>query len=102
MNLQIIKSIEGEVEYVLLPIHAYEALKPQIEQILSDSDYVPFIADDYVSNSVALARINANVTQEALATMLGVSQAYVSKLESQGVVSAKALHNVKKALSQKG
>ena len=100
MSLQVIKSIKGEVEYVLLPIHAYEALKPQIEKVLKDDEYVPFLAEDYISNPVALARINAQITQEELAEALDVSQAYVSKLETQEKVSVKAIRNVKNAITQ--
>ena len=95
MSLQVIKSIDGEVEYVLLPIHAYETLKPEIEKVLKGDEYVPFLAEDYISNPVALARINARITQQELAEALNVSQAYISKLEAQDKVSAKALKNIK-------
>jgi DNA-binding XRE family transcriptional regulator len=100
MNLQIIKSINGQAEYVLLPIHAYEALKPQITKLLKDdeNEYEAFIPEDYVSNPVALLRIKSHVTQKSLAKALKVSQAYISKLETQEVVSAKALNNVKQAI----
>lgn len=97
MNLQVIKSIDGEIEYVLLPIQAYEALKPQINKVLA-GDYVPFTVEDYVSNPVSLARINANLTQQELAKGLDVSQAYISKLESKDKVSIKTLEKVKKAI----
>ena len=87
MNLQIIKSVEGKAEYVLLPINIYNALRNEIEQALkkkySDDDYVPFEVEDYVDNPVALARINAGITQEELAKRMEVTQAYVSKLEHQ-------------------
>lgn len=97
MNLQIIKSVDGKAEYVLLPIEAYETLKPQIKRILKE-DYVPFSVEDYVSNPVALARIEANLTQGELANLLDVTQAYVSKLEGQDSVSPKSLAKVQKAL----
>jgi len=98
MSLQVIKSIDGHAEYVLLPIHAYKRLKPQIEKVLKDEEYEPFLAEDYISNPVALARINAHITQEELASALGVSQAYISKLEAQEKVSLKALKNVKSVI----
>ncbi len=99
MNLQIIKSVEGEAEYVLLPINAYKALKHQIDKVI-DEDYAPFKLEDYVDNPVALARIKANLTQEELAQRMDVSQAYISKLESQDAVSAKVMAKVMTALQQ--
>lgn len=102
MSLQVIKSLNGQAEYVLLPIRAYEALKPQINKILeSDGDadeYEAFIPEDFVSNPVALLRIKSCVTQKELAEGLNVSQAYISKLEAQESVSPKALQSVKQAL----
>ena len=97
MSIQIINSVKGEAEYVLLPIQAYKALKPQIDKLL-DEDYESFSLEDYVSNPVALARIEANLTQKELSEAMGVSQAYVSKLEAQSKVSAKMLSKVKSAL----
>lgn len=99
MNLQVIKSTNGRAEYVLLPIQAYETLKPQIDKVL-DNDYLPFQVEDYVSNSVALARINANLTQKELANLMNVSQAYISKIEGQDKVSPKTLNKVKSAISK--
>jgi len=93
MKLQIIKSIDGEAEYVLLPIKAYEALKPEIDKLLS-GDFEIFNLDDYVENPVAQARIAANLTQLELAKRMGVTQAYISKLEAQGSVSAKVMRKV--------
>lgn len=101
MNIQIINSISGDAEYVLLPMHAYKALKPQIDKLLSD-DYEGFVLEDYVSNPVALARIEANITQEELADLMNVSQAYVSKIESQPKVSAKTIAKVRSALLANG
>ncbi len=97
MNLQIIKSIDGKAEYVLLPIKAYETLKPQISKVLKE-DYVAFNVEDYVSNPVALARINANLTQRELAELLDKSQPYISKLEGQVSVSPKSLAKIQEAL----
>ena len=99
MNLQIIKSVDGRAEYVLLPIEAYETLKPQINRVLKD-EYVPFDVEDYVSNPVALARIEANLTQQELAGLMGVSQAYISKLEGQEDVSPRTLLKVQSVLKK--
>ncbi len=76
MNLQIIKSIDGKAEYA------------------------PFELTNYVDNPVALARINAVMTQEELATRMSVTQAYISKLEAQSKVTAKVLKKVKAAIDE--
>lgn len=102
MNLQIIKSVEGRAEYVLLPISVYESLKSDIDKVLSqEHDYERFQLEDYVENPIALARIRANLTQEQLASKMGVSQAYISKLESQDNISVKVMAKVKAALSSR-
>ena len=102
MTLQIIKSIDGKAEYILLPINVYNALRDEIEKALkkkySSEDYVPFELTDYVDNPVALARINAGITQETLAKRMNVTQAYISKLEAQSKVTAKVLKKVKAAI----
>lgn len=102
MNLQIIKSIDGKAEYVLLPVQIYNSLRNEIELALkkkySNEDYTHFELTDYVDNPVALARINAGITQEALAKLMEVTQAYISKLEAQDKVTAKVLKKVKVAI----
>jgi ribosome-binding protein aMBF1 (putative translation factor) len=103
MTLQIIKSIDGKAEYVLLPVSIYNTLRHQIEEALKkkkyiSEDYVPFELTDYIDNPVALARINAGITQEALAERMKVTQAYISKLEAQDKVTTKVLIKVKAAL----
>lgn len=102
MTLQIIKSIEGKAEYVLLPFHIYNTLRSEIEEALkkkySSEDYAPFELTDYVDNPVAFARINAGITQEELAKRMSVTQAYISKLEAQSKVTAKVLKKVKAAI----
>lgn len=102
MTLQIIKSIDGKAEYVLLPINIYNTLRSEIEAALqkkhSHEDYVSFELTDYVDNPVALARINAGITQETLAEHMKVTQAYISKLEAQSKVTPKVLMKVKAAI----
>lgn len=105
MNLQIIKSIDGKAEYVLLPIGVYNALRNQIETKLKkidklENDYVHFDPADYVDNPIALARIKAGITQEELARRMQVTQAYISKIEGQKKVTAKLLNKVKEALTK--
>jgi DNA-binding XRE family transcriptional regulator len=105
MTLQIIKSIDGKAEYVLLPFNVYNALRDEIEEALkkkySGEDYVSFELTDYVDNPAALARINAGITQEELAKRMDVTQAYISKLEAQSKVTAKVLKKIKAAIENK-
>lgn len=106
LNLQIIKSISGKPEFVLIPVAVYNALREQIEdevagleaQAAKGGDYVPFVLEDYVDSPIARARIKANVTQSELAKRLGVTQAYISKIEHQTKVTPKLLAKVKTAL----
>lgn len=106
LNLQIIKSISGKPEFVLIPVAVYAALREQIEDEMAGleaaadkgGDYVPFEVSDYVDNPVALARIKAGLTQKELAKRLGVSQAYVSKIERQTKVTPKLVSKVKRAI----
>ena len=106
LNLQIIKSVSGKPEFVLIPVAVYNALRDQIEDELAgleaavdkSGDYMPFALEDYVDSPVALARIKANVTQKQLAKRLGVTQAYISKVEHQTKVTPKLLAKVKAAL----
>lgn len=104
MSLQIIKSIDGKDEYVLLPIKIYHALQDEIAKRMrkthKNSDYVSFDPADYVDNPIALARIKAGISQEKLAHRMGVSQAYISKIEAQDKVTAKMLLKVKTALEK--
>ncbi len=101
-NLQIIKSVNGQPEYVLLPFSIYQVLRHSIEKELvahaPSEEYEPFKVDDYVDNPVALARIQAKVTQEELAEAMGVTQAYISRIEHQNSVSAKVLVKVNAAM----
>ncbi|MCZ2174107.1 MAG: helix-turn-helix domain-containing protein [Burkholderiales bacterium] len=106
MRLQTIKSADGKDEYVLLPVAIYRALKGEIEDKLAHrspkgkaaDEYVPFVLEDYVDNPVALARIKAHLTQQELAERLGVSQAYISKIERQDKITPALLDRVAKAI----
>lgn len=104
MNLQTIKSMDGKVEYVLLPIATYNALRPEILKQLKHSqdydNYEAFDPADYIDNPVALARINAGITQEELAKLMHVTQAYISKIENQDKITPKMLAKVKTALAK--
>ena len=106
LNLQVINSIAGKPEFVLIPVAVYNALREQIEDEVAgleaaaekSGDYVPFALEDYVDSPVARARIKANITQKELAKRLGVTQAYISKVEHQAKVTPKLLAKVKAAL----
>ncbi len=106
MTLQTIKSIDGKDEYVLLPVTVYQALKEEIEDELAGleaatekgEEYVPFVLEDYIDHPVALARMKAHMTQKELAERLGVTQAYISKIERQDKVTPQLLARVKAAL----
>lgn len=104
LNVQVIQSLEGTPEYVLIPFAVYSALRKQIDGKLAGmkpkkADYVSFELANYVDNLVALARIKAGLTQEQLADCMGVTQAYISKLEAQDKVTPKMLAKVADAIS---
>ena len=102
MSLQVIKSVDGKDEYVLLPIAVYHALREQITERVTElrnkNQYVSFDPANYVDNPVALARVQAGMTQEELARRMNVSQAYISKIETQQKPTAKMLQKVKLAI----
>ena len=99
MKIQVINALNGYPEYVLLPLSVYQALQTEIESKLQEmTDYIPFVIEDYLQNPVAVARIKMGITQKVLATTMRVSQAYISRLESQTNVSANALQKVMQAL----
>ena len=105
-KLQVIKSIDGKDEYVLLPLAVYHALQQAIENKLAElnpsvdneDEYVPFDPADYVENSVALARINAGISREELASRLGVSSSYIGRIEGRAKVTDKMLARVEAIL----
>lgn len=102
MSIQTIKTADGK-DYVLLPVDIYQALKHQIDDKMAetarDEDlYVPFLIEDYVENPIAQARIKAGITQKELASRLGVTQAYISKVEAQDKVTAKLMARVRSVL----
>jgi DNA-binding XRE family transcriptional regulator len=66
---------------------------------LKTDDYVPFVLEGYVDNPIALARIRARLTQAELAKRMGVTQAYISKIEARDRVSSKVLEKAQGALS---
>ena len=85
-TLQTIKNTYGNPEYVLLPVEIYENLKENIDRevkkYVPKKDYINFNPSDFIKNKIALARMNAKITQASLAKHLKVSQAYISKIEN--------------------
>ena len=105
MGLQIIKSVDGKDEYVLLPVHIYHAMREEITKrvakLKTKQELVSFEPADYIDNPVALARIQAGLSQEELARRMKVSQAYISKIEAQEKLTVKMLQKVKQAMESK-
>jgi DNA-binding XRE family transcriptional regulator len=78
-------------------------LAAEAKSVLADpveGELVPFDVSRYISNPVKAARIKAELSQEDLASRMGVSQAYASKLEKARKVSPKVLHQVGLALAK--
>lgn len=101
-NIQVINSLEGKPEYVLITYRVYTALRKEIDSRIAkgagQDDYVSFTLEDYVDNTVALARIKARMSQDQLAQRLAVPQAY--KLEKKTKVTVKVLAKVRGALEE--
>jgi len=98
---EILSSASGAVDrhrlvHLLRPyIAAIEELK-QIQE-----NYEVFDPADYIVNPVALARLQAGITQEELAKLMNVTQAYVIKIENQEKVTSKIMQEVTKAITKK-
>ena len=78
-------------------------LAAEAKRVLADpveGELVPFDVSRYISNPVKAARIKADLSQEELAIRMGVSPAYVSKLEKARTVSTKVLHQVGLAVAK--
>ena len=108
LNLQVIKSLSGKPEFVLIPVSIYQALREQIEDEIAGLEaagniggYVSFALEDYLDNPIALARVKADLTQQELAARLSVSQAYISKVEQQKKVTPRLLSKVTAAIGKK-
>lgn len=58
---------------------------------------------DYIKNPIRVARIEAGLNQEQLAQLMGVTQGYVSRIESRNYsVSDSLIKKAKTAIAQKG
>lgn len=105
MKLQIIKAVNGKVAYVLLPVATYRALKDEIEAQLTPGKRGRKpgrkAREAQPNNAAAKARIKAGLTQQQMAQRVGVSQAYISKIERQEKVSAALMQRINKAARKK-
>lgn len=107
MSIQVIKNKE-KADYVIIPYDEFLAYADEdlidtthMQEILQDpieGEIVDFDFADHVTNPVHLARLRAGLTQKELANRMGVTQAYVSKLERAERVSPKALKKVSENL----
>lgn len=109
MQPQIIRNLQGDEEFCVLPITVYERLKDKINLELellasassdsfSDEDNSPTSSDSVISNPVTMMRLRAGIKQKDLAEQLGVTQAYVSKIENSDSVSPRFVARVRTAI----
>lgn len=111
MKIQVIKE-NDQPKFAVVPWKIFIRFRDEIEdeilaaeakRVLADpveGELVPFDVARYISNPVKAARIKAELSQEDLAVRMGVSQAYVSKLEKARSVSPKVWHQVGLALAK--
>lgn len=110
-QLQILKDLAGRDQFVVIPHSVYERLKERI-----DSEYeaqrqsmalTSAVEDDAqmagtpFRNPVTLMRMRAGLKQKELAEALGITQAYVSKMENAEVVSPRFIGKVRAALQRR-
>jgi DNA-binding XRE family transcriptional regulator len=87
--------------FVVLQYKDYLALTGR--QTLSNKpEFVPFVLSEYIKNPVRLKRIEAGLNQKELAKLLGVTQGYISRIESRNFqVPAALLAKVTATISNK-
>ena len=67
-----------------------------------NDDNVPFVLSEYIKNPIRLKRIEAGLNQKELAKLLGVTQGYVSRIESRSFqVPTTLLDKVSNAIDSK-
>jgi DNA-binding Xre family transcriptional regulator len=108
---QIIKDLSGRDQFVVIPYSVYERLRERIDaeygaqrqsvavsSAMEDDEQLgtmPF------RNPVTLMRQRAGLKQKELAEALGITQAYVSKMENAETVSPRFLGKVRAALQRR-
>lgn len=91
MNTQILyhPQKQQQPEFAVIPWSEYQRLcKQAAEQITrpadeSDNDYLDFDLAHYITNPIRRLRVKAGCTQSHIAKTLGVSQAYIAKIEHE-------------------
>ena len=91
----------GKPRFVVLPYADYVALTgDDVKHMPDDNEFVPFILSDYIKNPIRIMQIEAGINQKELANRLGVTQGYVSRIQSRNFQpSAELLARVNEALT---
>lgn len=80
MSAQIIYDQTGKnPEFAVIPWDEYQQLIHQ--DSADDEEMIPFDVADYIDNPIKAMRVKSNLTQVQLAELMGVSQAYIGKIE---------------------
>ena len=107
---QILKDLHGRNQFVALPFSVYERLKDRIDAELEAQRQTAAVSaaaedDEFAGipykNPVTLMRIRAGLKQKELAEALGITQAYVSKMENADSVSPRFIGKVRAALQRR-
>ena len=100
MSTQIIYDQSGKnPEFAVIPWEEYQQLIQQESK--HDEEMIPFDVGDFIDNPIKAMRIKANLTQVQLAAALGVSQAYIGKIERPGhTPTEKLTKRIEKALKE--
>lgn len=108
---QIIKDFQGRSQFVVIPHSVYERLKERIDAELdaqrqsvavsSAADNEEGFAANPFKNPITLMRMRAGLKQKELAEALGITQAYVSKMENAETVSPRFVGKVRAALQRR-
>lgn len=107
---QIIKDIYGRDQFVVIPVSVYERLKERIDAeydaqrqaaaisaVEDDDEFAPTA----LRNPVTLMRMRAGLKQKELAEALGITQAYVSKMENAESIPPRFIGKVRAALQKR-
>ena len=88
--------------FVVLPYKEYLTLTGHQTLLPDKPEFVPFVLSEYIKNPIRLKRIEAGLNQKELAQLLGVTQGYISRIESRGFqVSAVLLDKVSNTINSK-
>lgn len=107
---QIVKDIYGRDQFVMIPVSVYERLKERIDAEYDAQRQAAAIAavedeDGYAAtplrNPVTLMRMRAGLKQKELAEALGITQAYVSKMENAETIPPRFIGKVRAALQKR-